>query len=117
MQRGVIMDINKIIESLGDKREEIVKKAAVCKNVEELLTLANEYNIKLDAASAAVIFEAMQPKPGALADDELDAVAGGAGVPAGKYQCRVCNCEFWLTTQSTCAAGTCPRGHTNIVKI
>jgi predicted ribosomally synthesized peptide with nif11-like leader len=71
------MDIKNLIESLGEKKEELIKKAAQCKSPEELLALAKENGIALDGKSAAELFTSMQPKTGKLSDDELDSVAGG----------------------------------------
>ena len=71
------MNIKNFIEGLGEKKEELVKKATQCKNEEEMLALAKEYGVALDKDSAAELFASMQIKPGKLSDDELDSVAGG----------------------------------------
>ena len=76
------MNIKNFIEGLGEKKEELVKKATQCKNEEEMLALAKEYGVALDKDSAAELFASMQIKPGKLSDDELDSVAGGC---QGKY--------------------------------
>ena len=87
------MDINKIIEGLGEKKEEIIRKAALCKNAEELLALANGCNVEIDESDAAELFASMQAKPRKLSDDELDAVAGGG--PKGKVYCLDCGTTNW----------------------
>ncbi len=56
---------------------ELIEKAKACKSAEELLTLAKETNYPLTAEEAAEQFAALHNE-GELADDELDAAAGGA---------------------------------------
>ena len=72
------MDIKNFIEGLGEKKEELLKKAALCKSTDELLALAVENGISLDKAGATELFASMELKQGKLSDDELDSVAGGA---------------------------------------
>ena len=58
--------------------EEAIAKAKQAKSVEELLTLAKESGVEMTAEQAQDIFAQLNPKSGALADDQLDNVAGGA---------------------------------------
>ncbi|SHH18881.1 hypothetical protein [Desulfosporosinus lacus] len=71
------MDINKFMESLGEKKEELLIKGTQCTTAEELMALAVENGLTLDRDSATVLLELMQLKTGELSDDELDSVAGG----------------------------------------
>lgn len=71
------MDIKKFIEGLGENKEELLKKATLCKSADELLALAVENGISLDKAGAIELFETMEIKTGKLSDEELDNVAGG----------------------------------------
>ena len=57
--------------------EEIIKKAAEARTPEELLALAKENGIELSGEQAKALFARLHPASGELADDELDAVAGG----------------------------------------
>ena len=58
---------------------EMIEKAKVAKSVEELLEIAKANNIEMTADEAATYFAQLNPKSGELNDDDLDAVAGGAG--------------------------------------
>ena len=87
------MDIKNFIEGLGEKKEELVKKAALCKSEEELLALAKEYEVALDKDSVAELFASMQIKPGKLSDDELDSVAGGNARKCTHGVCSHCGAE------------------------
>ncbi|SHH18953.1 hypothetical protein [Desulfosporosinus lacus] len=71
------MDIKKIVEGLGEKRDELFKMAIKCKSAEELLAVAIEQDVALDKAGATELFEAMTLTICKLSDDELDDVAGG----------------------------------------
>ena len=57
---------------------EMIEKAKVAKNAEELLALAKENNVEMTADEAATYFAQLNPKSGELNDDDLDSVAGGA---------------------------------------
>lgn len=95
------MDIGKLINDLGENKNEILKKAAQCENVSELLALAEENGITLSDTDAAELFEAFIAKNVELSDDELDAVAGGSIIDTDKYnicpncgnQNRYCKCS------------------------
>ena len=58
---------------------EMIEKAKVAKSAEELLELAKENGVEMTADEAAAYFAQLNPKSGELDDDDLDAVAGGAG--------------------------------------
>ncbi|MBV7272455.1 hypothetical protein JMF89_07155 [Clostridiaceae bacterium UIB06] len=72
------MEIQKLLENLGENKESIVKEAVKCKSVEEILVLASRNNMSISEEEAKEIFAKLQPKSGALSDDELDAVSGGS---------------------------------------
>ena len=55
---------------------ELIAKAKTAKTAEELLELAKASNVELTAEEAQTYFTQLNAK-GAVADDELDAVAGG----------------------------------------
>ena len=57
--------------------EEMIAKAKEAKSVEELIALAKENGVDLTEEDAKAYFAQLNPKSGALEDDELDAVAGG----------------------------------------
>ena len=88
--------LNKIIEGLGEKSEEILRKVALCKNAEDLPALAKENNVAINETEAAEIFASMQRKPGKLWDDELDAVAGGGGIRLNTGAARLIAGQFFL---------------------
>ena len=58
---------------------EMIEKAKVTKNAEELLELAKANNVEMTADEAATYFAQLNPKSGELSDDDLDNVAGGLG--------------------------------------
>ena len=86
------MDVKNLIEGLGEKRDEILKKATQCKSAEELLDLAKEYNISITEIEAAELFETMNSKSTELTDGELDSVAGGCF--SWKFECPKCHFPF-----------------------
>ena len=57
--------------------KELIAKAKAAKNAEELLELAKANNVEMTAEEAKTYFAQLNTK-GAVADDELDAVAGGS---------------------------------------
>ena len=58
---------------------EMIEKAKTVKSADELLELAKASNVEMTADEAATYFAQLNPKSGELDDDDLDAVAGGAG--------------------------------------
>ena len=70
---------------------ELIEKAKTVASADELLELAKANNVELTAEDAATYFAQINPVSGELADDDLDAVAGGScsssktghGVPNG----------------------------------
>ena len=56
--------------------EELLKKAKEAESVDELIALAEKENIALKREEAESLFSRLK-SPGALKDDELDAVSGG----------------------------------------
>ena len=96
------MNIEKLIASLGENKEALLKKSIQCKNAEQLLDLAKEYGLDLDQAGAEEILASMQKKPGELSGDELDAVAGAK--PGFGYRCGVCGATYFNE-------GLCPKCH------
>ena len=92
-------------------KPEMIEKAKEAKSAEELLELAKENNVEMTADEAATYFAQLNPKSGELDDDDLDAVAGGAGgcgdptnkdlFPEGsKMRCKkgpcVCGNNVWI---------------------
>lgn len=77
------MDIRKMIENLGEKKEEVLRKAVQCKNVEELMALAEENGIGLTAEDAAKLFTVISLEASELTEDELDTAAGGTDTDKG----------------------------------
>ena len=57
---------------------EMIEKAKVAKNAEELYEIAKAEGVEMTADEAAAYFAQLNPKSGELDDDELDNVAGGA---------------------------------------
>lgn len=57
--------------------EELFQKVKEARTVEELLALAKENSIELTEEQAKAFIARVYPASGELADDELDAVAGG----------------------------------------
>ena len=56
---------------------ELIAKAKAAKSAEELLALAEANNVELTEEEAKICFEQLHTN-GAVSDDELEAVAGGA---------------------------------------
>lgn len=119
------MNNKNFLESLGDKKEVLVKKALQCNSAEELLSLVKENDVVLDETGAEELFAAIQLKGGKLSDDELDAVAGGAQDKPNNYRCRECGHQFYnqLIGQAMNGApiyqlSACPKCHSkNIINI
>lgn len=88
------MDIKSLIDSLGEKKEELIKQAVQCKNQEELLALAERNGLVLGEEGAKKLFELMNQKPGQLSDEELDSVAGGARYKQGSSEVICNNCNY-----------------------
>ncbi len=57
---------------------ELLEKAKAAATPEALMALAKENGMELTGEEAKGYFERLHPKDGALSDDELDNVAGGA---------------------------------------
>ena len=95
---------------------EMIEKAKAAKSAEELLALAKENNVEMTADEAATCFAQLGPKSGELDDDDLDAVAGGAGgcgdptnkdlfpenskLRYKKGSCPVCHTNVWIAKYS-----------------
>jgi predicted ribosomally synthesized peptide with nif11-like leader len=59
--------------------EQLLAKAKTAESAEELLSMAKEEGIELTEAEATAVFNQLNAADGALADEELDNVAGGCG--------------------------------------
>ncbi len=58
-------------------RAELIEKAKLAKNPEELLLMASENEFEMTEEEAVEYFQKLNPKTGVLSDGELDNVAGG----------------------------------------
>ncbi|HHV60773.1 MAG TPA: hypothetical protein GXX49_10895 [Clostridiaceae bacterium] len=70
------MDIEKFFEVLGERKEEIIRKAMQFRSAEELLPLAKEHEVALDQNQEAELLETMKK----MSDDELEKATGEADV-------------------------------------
>ena len=89
---------------------EMIEKAKAAKSAEELLELAKANGVEMTADEAATYFAQLNPKSGELDDDDLDAVAGGAGGcgdPTNKDL-------FPENSKLRYKRGSCPGCHTNV---
>ena len=112
---------------------ELIAKAKTAKSAAELLELAKANNVELTEAQAQTYFAQLSAK-GVVADDELDAVAGGGcfdgkdvfSAPTLRYEiapCRNCRCtvgiregyESYIKCES-CQTFICNRSDTHLYK-
>ena len=63
---------------------ELISKAKAAKSAEELIKIAEDEGVKLDEKDAEMFFNKLN-QPEELADEELDAVAGGCGSKPSPY--------------------------------
>ena len=68
---------------------ELIGKAKTAKSAEELLALAKANNVELTAEEAKTYFEQLNATD-AVADDELDVVAGSGSCPGENVPCPKC---------------------------
>ena len=68
---------------------ELIEKAKTAKSAEELLKLADGNGIELTEEEAKTYFAQLNANA-AVADDELDAVAGGGSCPGNDEPCPKC---------------------------
>ena len=71
------MDVRELVTRLGDRCEEMVKKAAQCETAKELLMIAEENDITLTDDEANLALSILHPHGQELSDAELDLVTGG----------------------------------------
>ena len=64
---------------------ELISKAKTAKSVEELIKIAEGEGVKLDEKDAEAFFNKLNQSDRELADEELDAVAGGCGEKKSQY--------------------------------
>src|SRR5665647_1574757 len=78
--------------------EEAIAKAKQAKSAEELLTLAKESGVEMTAEQAQEYYTQLNPKSGALSDDELDNVAGGGCYSANGQLVVAFDylCDLWV---------------------
>ena len=92
---------------------ELISKAKAAKSAEELIKIAEGEGVKLNEKDAALFFAKLNQSEIELADEELDAVAGGCGEKKSHYPLRDWedDCEhqqdaawdpFWLGTCCLC---------------
>ena len=89
-------------ESVSDmNNQEMLAKARKAKTQEELLAIAQENGVDMDAESAQAYFEQLHQPTGEMSDDELDDVAGGACYQGdGRMVTTVGNsCRSWRCKQ------------------
>ncbi len=89
-------------ESVSDmNNQEMLAKARKAKTQEELLAIAQENGVEMDAESAQAYFEQLHQPTGEMSDDELDDVAGGACYQGdGRMVTTVGNsCRSWRCKQ------------------
>ena len=77
---------------MSNKNPELIAKAKAAKTAEELIELAKDNNVELTEEEAKTYFEQLNAN-GAVADDELDAVAGGGSCPFEDNPCPKCGGE------------------------
>ncbi|MCK9524367.1 MAG: hypothetical protein M0R49_00345 [Limnochordia bacterium] len=77
------MNMQELMGSLGQNREEVLKDAVQCATTEELMQLGRDNNITLSEQEAVEILDALHPASAELTENELDAVTGGAIGPGG----------------------------------
>ena len=97
-------------------KTEMIEKAKVAKSAEELYEIAKDNGVEMTADEVATYFAQLNPKGGELDDDDLDAVAGGAGgcgdsLPDGTIRvtsgqtCKNCgSTEGYVKTPAYCSA-------------
>ena len=68
---------------------ELIREAKTAKSAEELLALAKANNVELTAEEAKTYFEQLNATD-AVADDELDVVAGSGSCPGENDPCPRC---------------------------
>ena len=78
---------------------EIIEKAKVTKNIEELQMLAKENGIEMTDEEAKAYYEQLHVSSGEIDDDELDNVAGGG--------CHKKDGRLIVTIKNTCYNWTC----------
>ena len=85
---------------------ELIAKAKAAKSADELLALAKDNNVELTDEEAKTYFEQLNAN-GSVADDELDAVAGGGSCPFGDNPCPKCGGETKPVSRATRECLTC----------
>ncbi len=86
--------------------EDLIKKAKTAGTVEELLAMAKENGYEMTEEQAKTAFSRLN-STGELADDELEAVAGGVGSCVNNYdKCPYCQSSsiiYWDDDTFYCA--------------
>lgn len=67
---------------------ELISKAKTAKSAEELIKIAEGEGVKLEEKDAALFFAKLNQSEIELADEELEAVAGGCGEKKSQYPLR-----------------------------
>ena len=75
---------------------ELIAKAKTAKSTEELLALAKDNNVEMTEEEAKIYFEQLNAN-GAVADDELDVVAGGCDLFSEKSRKITSGATFCFT--------------------
>ena len=91
---------------MSNMNPELIAKAKAAKTAEELIELAKDNNVELTEEEAKTYFEQLNAN-GAVADDELDAVAGGGCPLFGDNSCPKCGGETKPISRATRECLTC----------
>ena len=76
---------------------ELIEKAKEAKSAAELITLAKENGTDITLEEAAIYFTKLNPPSGAIADEELENVAGGGCVSEAKRAVTAGErCDLWV---------------------
>ena len=89
---------------------EVIAKAKAAKNENELLEIAKENGIELTEEEAKIFFEQLNAN-GAVADNELSAVAGGLDCPKSEEESIPENTRVKFLNGVTCLNCGCAYGY------
>lgn len=67
---------------------ELISKARKAGSTDELIAIAKENGIEMSAKAATELMKKLKPADGAIAEDELESVAGGGCNGSGGSECE-----------------------------